>query len=233
MHKDAVIHEDLVQGSEEWLAARNGLLTASEVKHLMSAKTLKPSNNEKTRAHVWEIAAQRITGYTEPSFIGDEMLRGHVDEEKARDLYSEHFEPVLEVGFITRDVTGGGCTIGYSPDGMLAISNGGIEVKSRRQKFQIQTIVEDEVPEEHALQVQTGLLVTKWDFIDYLSYSGGLPLWRIRAEPDPVYHDAIQNAAYDFEKKVREVIENFGDKIAKAATVIETERDDDEQEMTI
>ena len=62
-------HDDLIQGSDEWHAARCGLLTASEVK-LILTPTLKIANNDKTRAHVYEIAAQRITGYTEPSRKG-------------------------------------------------------------------------------------------------------------------------------------------------------------------
>jgi hypothetical protein len=74
-----VCHAEYEQGSESWLQARSGLLTASEVK-LILTPTLKIANNDKTRAHVWEIAAQRITEYVEPRYIGDEMLRGHEDE---------------------------------------------------------------------------------------------------------------------------------------------------------
>ena len=45
-------HTDLVQGSDEWLAARRGILTASEMK-LILTPTLKAAINDKTRAHVW------------------------------------------------------------------------------------------------------------------------------------------------------------------------------------
>ncbi|MDZ7904624.1 MAG: hypothetical protein U5N55_01660 [Cypionkella sp.] len=81
-------YPDVEQGSDEWLARRCGVLTASEVK-LILTPTLKTANNEKTRAHVWELAAQRITQYVEPSYIGDDMLRGMDDEIKARELYSK------------------------------------------------------------------------------------------------------------------------------------------------
>ena len=76
-------HRDLIQGSDEWLAARCGLLTASEMK-LILTPTLKIAANDKTRAHVYEIAAQRITRYVEPTYIGDDMLRGQEDEIIAR-----------------------------------------------------------------------------------------------------------------------------------------------------
>jgi predicted phage-related endonuclease len=156
MHPNATIHS-VGQGTDEWHEARRGLLTASEV-GLIVTPTLKTANNDNTRKHVYEIAAQRISGYTEPTYIGDDMLRGHVDEIKARDAYSEYYAPVEELGFVTRDI--GGAVIGYSPDGAGVMGNFGIECKSRRQKYQIQVIADNEIPKEHILQVQTGLLVT-------------------------------------------------------------------------
>ena len=148
-------HTDLIQGSEEWHNARRGLLTASEMK-LILTPTLKMAANDKSRAHLWELAAQRISGYVEPSYIGDEMLRGWEDEIRARDLYAKRYAPVEEVGFVTNDQWG--FTLGYSPDGLVG-EDGLIEIKSRRQKFQVQAIATGEVPDEYALQIQTGLLV--------------------------------------------------------------------------
>jgi putative phage-type endonuclease len=173
-------HDDLIQGSEEWHQARCGLITASEMK-LILTPTLKVANNDKTRAHVWELAAQRITGYVEPTYIGEAMLRGHEDEILARALYSEHFAPVTEVGFVTNDEWG--FTLGASPDGLVG-DDGLIECKSRIQKYQVQTIVEHyraaTIPDEFALQVQTALLVTGRKWCDLISYSGGLPMTAMR-----------------------------------------------------
>lgn len=228
MHPNATIH-NVEQGSDEWHACRNGLLTASEVK-LILTPTLKTANNEKTRQHVYEIAAQRISGYTEPTYIGDAMLRGHADEVKARDLYSDRIAPVDEVGFITRDV--GGFVLGYSPDGAGVFGGFGIECKSRVQKYQIQTITSDEVPDEHMLQLQAGLLVTGWDYIDYISYSGGLPMWTVRTKPVAEYQDAIMAAGLAFEKQVNDVIAKYHDKLS-ARDVIETERDVYAQEVNV
>ena len=109
-------YPELEQGSDEWLAARLGVLTASCVK-LILTPTLKTANNDKTRAHVFDIAAQRITQYLEPQFIGDDMLRGMEDETYARDKYAEKCAPVTECGFITSDKFG--FTLGYSPDGLV------------------------------------------------------------------------------------------------------------------
>ena len=227
MHSDCKIN-DCEQGSDEWHQARNGLLTASEVK-LILTPTLKLANNDKTRAHVWELAAQRISGYTEPTYIGDEMLRGYVDEVKSRDLYSDHYDPVEEIGFITRDI--GGCVIGYSPDGVGVMGNFGIECKSRRQKFQVEVIATNDIPKDHILQVQAGLLVTGWDYISYLSYSGGLPMWRIDSEPIAEYQEAITEAALAFEKQVQEKVDEYHERIGMADVVIETEREEPETEV--
>ena len=213
-------HNDLIQGSDEWLAARCGLITASEMKLLLTP-TLKVANNDKTRAHVFELLAQRISRYVEPTYIGDDMLRGWADEITARDLYAQHHAPVQEVGFVTNDEWG--FTIGYSPDGLVG-ADGLIEVKSRRQKYQIQTIATGEVPEEYTLQLQTGLLVTERKWIDFISYSGGLPMFVQRVLPDRTIQAAIIAAAADFEMKIAENLAAYRARVKGMSPLIETER---------
>jgi predicted phage-related endonuclease len=225
-------HRDLIQGSDEWHQARLGLLTASEFK-LILTPTLKIANNDKLRAHVWEIAAQRITNYVEPTYIGDEMLRGMDDEILARDLYSKHHAPVDEVGFVTNDKWG--FTLGCSPDGLVG-EDGGIECKSRRQKFQIQTIVENyrdgKIPDEFILQVQGEMLVCERQWWDFISYSGGLHMAVIRVHADPVIQDAIVEAAAEFEAKVWDIEEDYRAAIKAMPRPIPTERKI-EQEMFV
>ncbi|MXP42952.1 lambda exonuclease family protein [Allopontixanthobacter sediminis] len=217
-------HPDLIQGSDEWHQTRLGLLTASEVK-LILTPTLKIANNEKTRAHVWEIAAQRISQYVEPTYIGDEMLRGHVDEVEARIAYSDKYAPVTECGFVTNDQWG--FTLGCSPDGLVG-DDGLIECKSRRQKYQVQTIVEHfrdgTTPTDYDLQVQTAMLVTGRKWCDLISYSGGLPMATMRIEPNPEIQAAIISAASDFEAKVQEAMADYAAALKSAARLIPTER---------
>lgn len=198
-------YPELEQGSEEWHSLRCGILTASEVCKIITG-TSKIANNEKTRAHVWEIAAQRVTRHVEPYYIGDEMLRGKTDEILARDLYDTTYAPVDEVGFVTNDQWG--FTIGYSPDGLVGME-GLIECKSRRQRFQFETLATREVPEEYMLQIQTGLLVTCREWLDFCSYSGGMKMFTKRVFPDPVMQDAIVKAATAFEASVCNKIEDY------------------------
>lgn len=222
-------HADLIQGSEEWLAARCGLLTASEMK-LILTPTLKIADNDKTRAHVYELLAQRITRYVEPHYISDDMLRGQADEVWARVEYEKHIAPVQDMGFIVNRKWG--FPIGYSPDGLVG-NDGLIECKSRRQKFQVQTVVEhvagQTIPAEYMLQCQTGLMVSERDWLDFISYSGGLPMAVIRVWPDPVIQSAILEAASDFEERVADKLRIWTAALASEATLIPTERRIEEQ----
>ena len=225
-------HDDLIQGSEDWMAARCGLLTASEMK-LILTPTLKAASNDKERSHLWELLAQRITGYVEPQYIGDAMLRGQEEEVYARALYAEHYAPVTEVGFVTNDEWG--FTLGFSPDGLVG-DDGFIEAKSRCQKYQAETLIEHvakgTIPQEFMLQIQTGFLVTKRKWCDFISYNGGFFMATIRVYPDPLIMDAIETAAAAFEKRLAENMEAFRAVMASKARILPTIRRV-EQEMMV
>jgi len=218
-------HPDLIQGSEEWHAARCGLLTASEMKLIVTPGTLKIARNDKERAHLYELLAQRITRYVEPSYISDDMLRGHEDEIEAKIQYAQKYAPVKDMGFITNDKWG--FTIGCSPDGLVD-PDGILQCKSRRQKYQVETIVENVIegtmPADYTIQVQTELLVSERAWCDFISYSGGLPMATIRVYPIPEVQDAIVNAAGEFEKRLAEKMANYHAALKSGARLIPTER---------
>lgn len=219
-------HQELEQGSDEWLLARRGLLTASEMK-LVVTPTLKIANNDKVRMHLYELCAQRVNKYVEPAYVSEDMIRGNFDEFEARNMYHEKISPVKEVGFITNDKWG--FTLGYSPDGLVG-EEGLIEIKSRKQKFQLQTIANDEVDADYLIQLQTGLLVSERKWCDFVQYSNGMPLYIKRVFPDMVIQNAIIEAAGDFERKVNEIIELYN---ANAGKYLATERKIFETEITI
>lgn len=220
------IYEDLIQGSDEWHKARTGLITASEMKLILTPNTLKPSENDKVRTHAYELAAQRVTGYTDPSYIGDDILRGWDDEGKAKAKYSEYYNDIKDVGFMTEDKWG--FTIGYSPDGLVG-DDGLVECKSRRQKYQLETILTNAIPEEYVLQCQTALLVSGRKCLDFISYCGGMPMFVIRTTPDEVIQTAILKAAKDFNDTVNGLVDKYKESIIG---MIETEREI-EEEMVI
>ena len=71
------------------------------------------------------------------------------------------------------------------------------------------------------LQLQTGLLVSEREWIDFVSYSGGLPMFVARVHPDPQIHDAIVNAAGAFEARLSERLTDYR---AASANLVPTER---------
>jgi hypothetical protein len=222
------IHCDFEQGSGRWLQARCGLLTASEFDRILTP-TLKIADNPKSRSHLWEMAAQRISRYVEPQYISDAMLRGQEDEITARELYSKHYAPVEQCGFVTNNKWG--FTLGCSPDGLVG-GDGMIEVKSRCQKFQVETICANAMPDDFLLQVQGELLVTERAWCDFISFSGGLPMIAIRIFPDETVQAAIIDAAAKFESRIHEALAEYGATLATEKRLIPTERTI-EEEMVI
>ena len=214
------IHAAMEQGSDEWIAARCGMLTASEMR-LIVTPTLKPASNDKERAHLYELLAQRITGYVELHYISDDMLRGREDEIEARALYAQHYAPVADCGFMVRDF--GGVRIGYSPDGLVG-ADGLIECKSRRAKYQVETLVGGVMPADYVAQVQTGLMVSGREWCDFVSYSGGLPMIVLRIHPDREVQQAILDAAEAFEDRLAAKRALFDERMDSGVRVIPTER---------
>lgn len=200
------IYEDLEQGSDAWLAARCGIVTASVVGQLITPKTIKPAVNDTSRGLTATLAAERITGFVEPMQASQAMERGTLDEPYAREIYSEHYAEATEVGFMVRDDWG--FRLGYSPDGLVG-DDGLIEIKSRNQRIQLGTILADEVPLTNMAQIQCGLMVSGRDWCDYVSYSGGMPLYVKRVLPDPAWFTAIIVAGCDFEVAVDDMLGRY------------------------
>jgi hypothetical protein len=215
------IFYDVKQNTEEWAKLRCGKLTASEV-HQLITPTLKISNNEKTKMLVYQKAAERITGLKEEVNIGWNGIRGHEDEVLACEAYADNYNVKLRNGgFVVRDFNG--FEIGYSPDGLMVFENGGIECKSRSHKHQVATVCAGEIPPEHVMQIQTGLLVAKLDYIDYISYSSGLPLWVKRCVADKEIQELILQVANSFEKQVNETTEKFSGELLKQKHLVKTD----------
>lgn len=164
------------------------------------------ASSDTARGLALTLAGERITGHVEPIHENSDMLRGTLDEPFARDKYAEHFAPVTELGFMVRDDWG--FQIGYSPDGLVG-DDGLIEIKSRRQKKHLQTILADEVPLENMAQIQTGLLVSGRDWCDYVSFCSGMPLWTKRVLPSEKWFDAITDAALTFEANAAEMLATY------------------------
>jgi predicted phage-related endonuclease len=176
-----------------------------------------------------ELVAQRITGHVEPHFISDDMLRGMNDESEARALYAKHHAPVDECGFITRrfEFKDLSFTLGCSPDGLVG-ADGMIEIKSRRHKYQVETILSGRLPDEYAAQVHMALLVSGRRWCDFISYSGGLPLFVLRVEADEERMDKLMDAICAAEFEMQRMAGEFR---IKTRTMLPTVRQVEEEMM--
>lgn len=214
-------HDDVFQGSDEWLQLRCGVLTASKMKDILTSK-FKIADNKTSRELVLEIAAQRITKYIEPEYITPDMIRGKDDETNfKKEYYYNYGKNLHDMGFITNDKLG--FILGYSPDGLVG-TDGLIEGKSRKQKFQLQTIVDGVVPDEFKIQIQTGLLVSERKWCDFVSYCGGMHMLVLPVEPDLEIQGAIIEAATLFEQAVVDKIEQFNSRLKSTMRLTPTER---------
>lgn len=167
------------------------------------------------KAAILRLAAERISGHVEDTFTTWDMQRGHDDEPKARDEYEQrHDVTVDEIGFMTRTIDG--VTIGYSPDGLVA-DDGLIECKSRRQATQLAHWINGDkpsVPAENMAQLQTGLLVSGRDWIDYLGFAEGWPTLEIRVYPDTQWAAVITQAARYAEEQIERITTTYTQRTA-------------------
>lgn len=221
-------HWRVEQRSEEWFKLRCGLLTASEMKMIVTP-TLKVANNDKLRMHLFELAAQRANDYVEPSFQSDDMFRGTLDEVDAGILYSNNYKMLQSCGFITNNKWG--FTLGYSPDALID-DDGVWECKSMCQKKHFKVILDNKVPEEHYVQVQAALMISERSYADYTNYCGGMPMTTMTAYPDEKVQEVLAEAAANAEKHIEEHLQAYRARLVEPdARFLETERRITEEEI--
>lgn len=200
------VHAEMEQRSDEWYAARCGLVTASEVGSLITPSTVKVAENMAVRELTARLVAERVTGRVDPMFVSADMFRGIEAEEYVRDLYSEHYAPVVECGFMVREEAD--WRLGWSPDGLVG-DDGAIEVKAPLPKGHLLTILAGQVPREHMAQCQAALLVSGREWLDFVSFNGGMPLYRKRVFPDPAWRIAIVAAVQKFEETAAQMAADY------------------------
>ena len=172
---------EVEQGSPEWLALRLGIATASELDCLLVNGKGESGFGVAAFTYMDQLIGEQITGEAaEIPFQTKATLRGHEQELVAGDLYERREDiSIKKVGIILNH------GIGYSPDGLVG-DNGLIEIKTKLPKFQVGVILADEVPKEHVPQCQGGLWVSEREWIDFISYWPGMPLFVKRMYRDEV-----------------------------------------------
>ena len=71
------------------------------------------------------------------------------------------------------------------------------------------TFLDDEVPAENMAQIQAGLLVSGREWLDYVAFCGGMPLYVKRVTPDPRWFAAILAALDAFEATAADMTDKY------------------------
>lgn len=202
---DGLITLDCEQGTEEWLAARLGIPTATGIKNIVT-----PSGQKSNGwiGYLAELVAESIEGVGD-SFKSGDMQRGNELEPLARMAYEfETGNEVLQVGGVylneEKDLM-------ISPDGLIPPLKKGLEIKCPKMKTHIKYLLEGGVPVEYAIQVQSALWVTgyeTWDFVSYCPEYQKQPLYLYTAERDPTLMAAFDKYIPEFIRTLKAYKEN-------------------------
>lgn len=135
-----MIHYTDPQGSEAWLAARRGVITASRFKDCRDR--LKNGNPSKVcELYAMDVARERLGGMAAQKFQNAAMRMGTEQEPLARMAYeSSTGEIVQEAGFITTDDR----LFGASVDGFVG-DHGIVEIKTLVSSDTLFTVVSGDI----------------------------------------------------------------------------------------
>jgi hypothetical protein len=102
--------------------------------------------------------------------------------------------------------------VGYSPDAMIGV-DGLVEIKTKLPKFQVGVILSGEVPKEHIAQCMGGLWVSEREWIDFISYWPGMPMFVKRMYRDQAMISRISERVSTF----YEILDERMDRVMESA----------------
>lgn len=160
----------MIQGSDEWFAARIGRVTASRVSDVMSRT--KTGYSASRTNYMMELLCQRLTGKHEEGFTSAAMQRGTELEPAARACYeAESGILVVECGLVLHPEIDG---LGASPDGLVS-HDGLLEIKCPNTATHIEFIRTGKPKAEYQWQMLCQMACTGRAWCDFVSYDDRLP----------------------------------------------------------
>jgi putative phage-type endonuclease len=160
----------LVQGTDEWRAARCGSLGASRVADaLAKTKTGWGASRDNLIA---ELVAERLTGVPTEGYTNAAMLHGTATEPQARAAYEFRTDAtVTEVGLIRHPRIAG---THASPDGLVC-DDGMIEIKCPNTASHIATMRGGNIPARYLTQMQWQMACAERTWCDFVSFDPRMP----------------------------------------------------------
>lgn len=191
----AIIHT-CAQGTDEWLALRLGIPTASEFHRIVTAARGSLSKSAVTYAHA--LVAETLLGrpLAKPPGTPWAMARGKELEPFARaDYAAANKVEIQQVGFVTTDDG----RLGASPDGLIVGASGGVEIKCVLDENHVGIWAEGGPPgDDYKQQVQGSIAVCELDWWDLYAWHPNLPPITIRTYRDQAYITKMQVALVGF-----------------------------------
>ena len=165
------------QRSSEWLAARTGKVTASNVADVIYF--LKPKKGEERgeesaarRTYKARILAEILTGRCLENYVSDAMQWGIMNEDFARTEYELRYNcEVGLVGFVLHPMID---RSGASPDGLVG-ADGLIEIKAPNTVTHLDYLLKEEVPADYQPQMLWQMACTGREWCDFVSYDPRMP----------------------------------------------------------
>lgn len=212
--------ELLEQGSEAWIEARLGKVTASRIADML-ARTKSGWSTSRAN-YAAELVTERLTGMQAESFKSAAMQWGTDVEPRARVAYEFWRETVVApVGFVDHPTIQ---MAGASPDGTVG-EDGLLEIKCPLTATHIETLLEGKVPSRYVLQMQWQMACTGRQWCDFVSFDPRMPenmsLFVQRVERDQDKIAEVENEVVlflnDVEATVRALRKRYGDFAGQAA----------------
>ena len=158
------------QLSEEWFAARCGMITASRISDVM-AKTKTGYAASRTN-YMAQLIVERLTGIKEEGYSNAAMQWGVDTEPHARDAYKFITDnEVEETGFVLHPTIK---MSGASPDGLVS-KDGLVEIKCPNTATHIQTLLDEKIPAKYIDQMQWQMECTEREWCDFVSFDPRMP----------------------------------------------------------
>jgi putative phage-type endonuclease len=194
------------QGSEEWIQARVGLVTASRCADVCAMKQNGEERSERARYRS-ELICEILTGIPYPQYESPEMRWGREYEKDARAAYEMQRGVLVDTcGFIVHPEVD---RFGASPDGLVG-DDGLIQIKCPTLATHLNYWLAGTVPEEHCPQMLGEMSCTGRDWDDFVSYHPFLPehlqLFVIRFARDNRLIGALERNVNHFNREIDGVL---------------------------
>ena len=179
------------QGTDEWLQARLGVVTASQFHRVMTPKTRKAA--AAATDYLNELIAEWLLGEPLDGATSQMMERGRDMEEEAVDWYTFMREVPERVGLCLRDDR----RVGASPDALVGM-DGMLEIKCPGPKKHVSYLLGADPQDDHRCQVQGGLWVTGRSWMDLVSYHPAMQPVIVRCDRDEPFIESLADIVKGF-----------------------------------